>query len=179
MDAEWNASEHPRDERGRFTSKDITEEYKANATPGVGRIEFEPGYDKKNHSKEIEIAEWIHKTFGGDICLLAEDEGPKRNKRPDYEWRGVLWDLKSPTTLNAVSDRTRSGIKQIRPNPGGIILDLNNCSASLDEAEKETLHRMHTSSEFSADIILLTKGNQYKVVRYNPIHSKRANPGRP
>lgn len=65
----------------------------------------------------------LQKTFGSGIKLLTEAD--KRNvKTQDFLWRGKAWELKGPTTVKAVEKAMRGAIKQIKDNPGGIILDL-------------------------------------------------------
>ena len=51
---------------------DVTQEYLDSATPGQGTITYEEGYKQGRHRDEIEKAEWLRDTFGGDIRLLRE-----------------------------------------------------------------------------------------------------------
>ena len=100
----------------------MTKEYIQKATPGKGQIIYDEGYNKHKHEKEIKIAEWIHKTLGGNIKLL--NEATEVNvKTPDYKWNEKLWDLKTTTTAKSANSAVRHGLKQIKDNQGGIILD--------------------------------------------------------
>jgi len=148
--------------------RDITNEYKENARPGEGKFEIDPGVDVLNRVDDIKIAKWLHSEFGGDIRVLEEIHKNKRVSNPDYLWNGRLWDLKTPDSksYSALNDRPRTGIKQIRRNPGGIIMDLNKCGASLEDAEIAVRNRMYTSADFAADVIILYKGDKYKVLRF-------------
>lgn len=145
--------------------KDVTKEYLDTATPGQGTVTYEDGYKIKGHQAEIDMAEWLHRTFGGDIKLLNESS-QKSEKRPDYLWRGKLWELKSPSSLNSVDDRTRSAIKQIKDNPGGIILDILCDDIELAAAEDQAIRRLYRSDIDDMDIMLISKGQIYKILRY-------------
>lgn len=148
--------------------EDVTEEYKRNAKPGKGVFKIEPGVKKDGKEKhEAEIAEWLHREFGGDMIVL-EKKNKQGEKEPDYLWRGKYWELQTPEgkRKNLLDDHTREGIRQIRKNPGGIIMDLNKCDVSLEQAEKDITHRMERSAGFDADVFILYKNGEYKVIRH-------------
>ncbi len=73
--------------------QDVTDEYLKSAIPGKGTLSFAFGYKMGSHQSEIQMAEWIHSTFGGDITLLAESN-VRNVKMSDYQWRNKLWELK-------------------------------------------------------------------------------------
>lgn len=106
----------------RIEPEDVTEEYLRTATPGQGKITYDEGYEEKQHQTEIDFAEWIQESFGGDIRLLKEVDKPGVYT-PDYEWNGKLWDLKVASTEKAADAAIRHGLRQIAANPGGVILD--------------------------------------------------------
>ena len=145
--------------------ENVTAEYVRNATPGIGKILFEEGYNKAKHKEEVSIAQRIFDNFGGEIVLLNEStvDGVKR---ADFLWNGALWDLKSLTSAKAADSAVRKGIKQIYDNPGGIILDIGDNDVSIEELLKITTKRMIRSNDFEADIILVKKGRFYKALRY-------------
>lgn len=149
--------------------KDVTEEYKKKATPGVGKIEFEPGYRVSSHGEEMKVAQWVHNTFGGDITLLKEST-QNNVKTPDYRWNDVLWELKTveANSQNAVQQSIRTALHQIESNPGGIFLDVSKCGISLSEARKAVTYRMNRSAKVSADVMMIYNNGQYSVIRFSP-----------
>ena len=55
---------------------EVQEEYFNNATPGEGKLEFDPDCISEQHKKlyenEVAFAKWLHKTLGGSIHVFAE-----------------------------------------------------------------------------------------------------------
>lgn len=134
--AQWEASKRGYDGKqlskyhaGRENRvKDVSSKYTETAKPHTGKVRYENGYRKKNHKAEIEVANQIRELFGGKIVLLKE-ENSQGVRTPDYLWRGKLWELKSVSTEKAADSAVRSAIKQIRKNPGGVILQ---CADGVD-----------------------------------------------
>lgn len=150
-------------EEYKSNGRDVTKRYLADASPGKGNIEIEQGYLKDDRPDEIGMANWIHKTLGGDIVLKAELFG---QKNPDYEWLGTLWDLKTVSTEKSANSALKRGMKQIKENPGGIILDYGDKQVDIDELMKVIDRRMEWYPEESADIIIISHGRIQKVLRY-------------
>lgn len=144
---------------------DYSSEYIENSTPGKGKIEFETGYIKADNQNEIDTAQWIHDTYGGDIKLLKEST-EIGVKMPDYEWNGKLWDLKNTTTAKAANSALRHGLKQIKDNPGGIILNYKDNDFSLSELEDVINKRLSASAGYTVDIIIVKNGKTVKIIRY-------------
>ena len=48
----------------------------------------------KHNKREIEVAELLNKTFGGDVRILPNINFPKGIKSPDYIYSGEKTDLK-------------------------------------------------------------------------------------
>lgn len=94
-------------------------------------VTHDAGYKIDIHQNEIMAAQWLRDTFGGDIRLLTE-VNEQMVKTADYLWREKLWDLKTVTTEKAANFAIRKGLKQIRENPGGIILDYRGADIDLD-----------------------------------------------
>lgn len=69
---------------------DVTDEYKNNSTPGLGKKEYEVGYVKERHSEETKMADWLHQKLGGDIILLKENSNEYWRMTADYQWRGEI-----------------------------------------------------------------------------------------
>lgn len=152
-------------EISQHQEQDVTAEYFLNSKPGTGLVMMEDGYKAGGHQNEINMAHWLHDTFGGDIQLRCEDD-ECNIKSADYLWNGKLWDLKEPTTTKAADDRMRSGIHQIIKNPGGVILDFKNNDFDLLEAEKIIRRRIKRHAIEAADVMILSNGKVVKVLRY-------------
>lgn len=144
--------------------KDVTKEYLDSATPGRGTVTYEKGYKRGGHQDEIAMADWIHRTFGGDVLLLKEaSENDK--KRPDYLWRGALWELKGPSSINAADKRLQYAIEQIKENPGGVILDILE-DLDMGALERQIIRRMNRSKLDEFDVLILKSGELKKALRH-------------
>ena len=147
--------------------KEVKYQYFNNATPGKGKIIIQPeeGYDRKQHEKEIATAKLIHNILGGDIELLPESN-IENVKTPDYIWNGKYWDLKSTTSEKAANSAIRSGIKQIKDNPGGIILNYENNNINLDMAIDVIEKRMSKGYDGKIDIMIIINEKIKHILRY-------------
>lgn len=143
--------------------KDITKAYLQDAIPRQGIIDYEEGFNKKDRPKEVETAQIIHSQLGGNIILRAEKQG---QKNPDYEWMQSLWDLKNPTSEKAANSAIKSGMKQIRTNPGGIILNYENTAIDMKKLLDVIGERMKWYPEDCVDIIIIRNNKIIKVLRY-------------
>ena len=145
---------------------DVTEEYAKSANPGEGTVTYEQGYDMgPKHQNERDIATWIHETYGGDIVLLKESDDWS-HMTPDYLWRGKLWELKTISSAKAADSALRTAKKQIRNNPGGIILDYSADDFSMESLEKIVTDRMRRDLEFDAYVMIVLNRITQKVLRY-------------
>lgn len=143
---------------------DVTDEYLQSATPGQGEITYDDGYEKGKHRDEIKTAQWLRQKFGGDIKLLQEST-EKSAKRPDSVWRGRLWEFKHTQSINGADKRLEYAFKQIKDNPGGVVLDMTE-SVSLERLERQLLSRFMRSKIDGFDLVLLEKGQFIKIIRY-------------
>lgn len=148
----------------RLIPADVTQEYLNTATPGLGAVAYEDGYKAKNHQVEIDTAEWILRTFGGEIRLLKEADQDSI-KRADYLWNKALWELKGASSVNGADKLLQHAIKQIQDNPGGVIL---NILSDIDQSalERQLARRFDRSKLDKLDLMLLSKGEFSKVLRY-------------
>lgn len=145
--------------------EDVTKQYISNATPQKGSILFGDGYNKKMHMDEIETANLIHRILGGDIMLLQEVNA-NNVKTADYIWNGKYWDLKSTSTAKAANSAIRHGLKQIRENPGGVILNYNNNKIVLEDVIDVIEKRMQWSNLGQVDIMIIANNKIEKILRY-------------
>lgn len=151
--------------RKPLAKEDVTGEYVESARPGQGSITYEEGYKVKGHQSEINIAGWLHRTFGGDIKLLKESKEPG-DKTPDFFWRGAHWELKGATTKNSVDRAVREAAKQISAKPGGIILDVSESELSTEEIMDEITQRVRRIALDLVDVMIVSHENLEKILRY-------------
>lgn len=106
---------------------DVTEEY-IKSKKITGNIIYENGYEKNTHTAEVETAEILRTTFGGDIVLLKElnEQG---KKTPDYLWNKKNWEQKTISTAQAADSALRGALKQIQDNSGGVVFT---CSDGIE-----------------------------------------------
>lgn len=138
--------------------KDVTKDYFKESLPGVGSIQAEDAYYKKNnHDVEIENSRWILEKFGGNIRLITE---PEVRRMADYEWDGTYWELKSPegSGKRTISNQFNSALEQIKLNPGGMILETKDLQLDLSKEKlvKECADEM-IKKRFPGDVIIKNK----------------------
>ena len=146
-----------------YAGKRITNEFINNARPNKGQIIIPEGYDRELYEAEVKFAEWVKENLGGSIELLK----PKDVKMADYLWNGKLWDLKGPSTPKAANAAVRSGLHQIKDNPGGIFLNYGDIGIDIKELKKIVDERMRRKAKDSIDVVVVSKGKVLEVWRYN------------
>jgi len=144
--------------------EDVTAEYLSTAVPGYGSVTYDKGYRVKDHQHEIDMAEWLHRTFGGNIVLLKESE-IKNQKMADLLWNNKLWELKSASSINGADKLMQHAIKQIQDNPGGVILNVVE-ELNLSQLEYQLMRRIRRSQIGTFDLILLSKSGLVRILRY-------------
>ena len=136
--------------------QNVLPEYLRAATPGIGSITYDTGYDMVRHADEVKTAQWLRDHLGGDIVLLNEANNYKA-MTPDYIWNGKLWDLKTATTEKSANSAVRHGLKQIQENPGGIILNYGQNTISVDLLKEVLRKRLTASATQDVDILVICK----------------------
>lgn len=144
---------------------EVQDEYRKKATPNLGKITPEVGYNKLIHKDEITFANWLHSHYGGDIMLLNESQTDGVMKS-DFIWNGKYWELKSPKAEKSANSLIRKGLQQIEKNPGGIFLDFGNRDISIDTLIDVIEKRMKWYPDQNVDIMIVQKGKVVKVLRY-------------
>ncbi len=150
--------------------RDITKDFIENSTPNQGNIEFAPDFDYAGHKSEIDTAYWLVKNFGGNIYLNQEDDSNKHKgiSNPDYVWNGAWWDLKEPTSKNALDKRVQDGIHQVCENKehkvGGIIVDLSDSNLKDEEALQIISYRLKRSYKKKMKAIVKRKDTLIKII---------------
>ena len=149
-------------------AKDVTKTYLQDSTPMRGNKTIDLTLHQPSHQKELSIADWLHKVFGGDITVRQESDRGKKQKNPDFLWDGVLWELKSLKTsnLNTIENRVRDGLHQIARNPGGLVLDYTASNLSLNDAQKITAEKIYKRINGDGIVdVIIKKGDAFKVLR--------------
>ena len=141
---------------------DVTAEYYGTAQPGTGKITMEDGFNVNKRKDELNMAEFLHETFGGDIHLYVEIDN---QLNPDYLWRDKMWDLKTPEKVISESV-IRHGLKQIKDNPGDLIFDFSKIGLNKEKVMNKLNARILRSSNSNIDIILIDEKKKIKVFRY-------------
>lgn len=149
----------------KYLGQDVTTLYYGYATPGKGAVARDEGYEGPLHIEEIRMAEFLNKKFGGDIQLLKE-ANEDHVKTPDFLWNGKMWDLKTVTTEKSADSAVRKGLKQIKENPGGIVLDYRGKSVSEEGVRKAVDSRMRRGYEKDTDIMAIFGDNRIRIYRY-------------
>ena len=117
------------------------------------------------HADEVKTAQWLHTHLGGDIVLLNEANNYKA-MTPDYIWNDKLWDLKTVSTEKSANSAVRHGLKQIQENPGGIILNYEQNTISLETLKDVLRKRLTASATQGVDILVICKEKLFTVQRF-------------
>lgn len=171
MDAQW---EHEREAENREKAgiriepfaRSISYKYERTATPGKGTVAYSDGYKHGDHRMEISMADAIQKKFGGDITLLNESSH-SGVKSADFEWRGRLWELKSPESIKGTDYHLRKAKKQIEGNPGGVIMNYQVEQLDMDEVKAALMGRF-SRRDFELDlfdVMVFQKGEFKDIIR--------------
>lgn len=143
----------------------VIKDYRRIMRPNKGGFLVDPDYKVELHEEEIEFANWIYKTFGGELrCLNEKDDDGVLN--PDYMWNGALWDLKTPTTSkkDTLDKRIRHGLEQIESNPGGLMIDFSNSKLGLEDGRDMVISILEKKARITTDVIV-KKGKAFEVIR--------------
>lgn len=146
---------------------DVTTEYERQKFPGQGKITYGEGYNELIHEDEINFAQLLHNKLGGDITLLNE-ANIQGVKTPDYIWNGKYWDLKTTSTAKSANSALRHGLKQIKNNPGGVILNYESNNVNLQEVIDEVENRIRQSKKdtYKVDVMIVFNQEIVKIIRY-------------
>ena len=169
--AQWEASKQgysgrqlsPYHMGNEKSAKDVTKKYIDSAKPRMGKVRYERGYHIKGHKAEIEVANQLREQFGGKIVLLKEANAQGK-KTPDYLWRGKQWELKSISTAKAADMAIRSGVKQIKGKPGGVVLQCADV-VNIDDMVRTVDARALRNIMFDFDVIAMRENGEILFAR--------------
>lgn len=145
---------------------DVLQEYLDNAKPGSGTVTIDTGLDTAQYKDEVSMANWLHRTFGGDIRCIKAIDNVDFQKNPDYRWRGKFWDLKCITTETAAKSATRKAKHQIAENPGGVILNLKNNPYDMAKLVECVDSRLKEHKGQTIDVLIISNRTPMAVLRY-------------
>ena len=147
--------------------KDITKEYFDNSIKNKGNIDYETISLSLRAKKEIKIAEILFSNFGGDIFIIDERLHDKDGFVSDVMWLENLWEFKNPSSYSAIDKRVRKGLKQIKKNPGGLVLEISN-KLNIKKAIEIVNNRVNNSKniDYEFDVIFIYNGEIVCVINY-------------
>ena len=133
----WKRGDIIVEEKERYV--DVTKEWLKNANPNSHEVLDSYFYVSNNmiyivdgskkvvldySLKELEVANWIENTFGGEIYMNPRVNIPKRVKTADYWWNGEYWDLKELKTAVSKKRAVDNLIKNCRGQSHNFIIDI-------------------------------------------------------
>ncbi len=112
-----------------------------------------------NYSKkELDIAKWLVKTFGGTLYMKPRVNYPFGIKTADYFWKGEYWDLKEIISPGKrVFDNRLNNYKRQSKN---FIFDISNNPLSNKEIKKQINNIYNSENRTWVDKIIIKKHNR-------------------
>lgn len=158
----------------KMSYEDITQDMFKNAKPNEGIVEKQNYIDIDgtkynidghnvvyNHDeREVEVAQLLNKTFGGDVEILPNINIPQGIKTPDYLYNGEKIDLKRIMSKRA-NDCVKTALKNKEKQANNFIID-NTAQTVSDQDILKQIDEIYNSKGFSwIDKIYLIKGNEF------------------
>ena len=81
--------------------------------------------------KELEVANWIENTFGGEIYMKPRVNSPNNIKTADYWWNGEYWDLKELKDSKSLMRAIDNAIKKCEKQSHNFIIDITDCKIPI------------------------------------------------
>ena len=154
------------EKQGRGKLEDVTQEYLDKATLGKGILQIDSGVDTEKNAEDIKIAEWLKQSFGGDIRVV-KDSNKYKEGTPDYIWNGLKWELKSPSSKNAIDKRMQKAGHQLGENGGGMVIDISSARAlTTQEAIDYIVEKLPKRAKGNTDLIIVKDKRLIKIIRY-------------
>ena len=144
---------------------DVSKEYAAVKPAKTANVVIPDGYDTDLHAAETAEANWLSKRLGTKVELLTESAVPGE-MRADYLMNGAYWELKTISTGKATNSALRKAFKQIRTNPGGVILSCAGGDIQIDEVLDNIERRIRQGIHIDFDIIIKQNGEIIEALRY-------------
>lgn len=112
-------------------------------------------------NKELKIAAWLERKFGGSIFLLPKVNTPDNIQTADYLFRGEYWDLKE--IIGNGKHTIDSNIKNRKKQASNFIIDITKSEMSFSEAIKQIKTIFISKDRKWVDKIILKKRGLTKV----------------
>lgn len=158
--------------------KDVLQEWLQNASPNSHKIQEMKEFIadgivytvdgtnvcQNNSKREIEVANLLQNTFGGEIKLVPEIKGKYKGvKTPDYIYNGERWDLKE---LNGSSkDAIRNAIKSKRKQADNFIIDITNVKKlTVYDIYKQAENVFYTPNTAFVNKLMIVEGDKVKYI---------------
>lgn len=152
---------------------DATEDWFRNASPNSQIIEELKEYTvngvtykidgvnvKQNNSeRELQVAELLRSTFGGDIKLVPEINGKYLEvQTPDYIYNGERYDLKELTGKS--KDAIRNAIHKKGKQAENFIIDVTNNMLSMEEINRQAEAVFTSFNTKFVNKLIIVKGDK-------------------
>lgn len=153
---------------------DITNEVYDNARPYRGKVKKQKFVEEngitykvdghkvvyKHDAREIEVANLLNKTFGGNVNILPNVNFPQGIKTPDYIYKGERTDLKRITSKRA-NDCVKTALKNKEKQANNFIID-NTAQTVQDKEIIKQMQEIYTLKGFQwVDKIYLLKSEEF------------------
>ena len=164
----------------------VTKLWLENSTPGKGTIKdatsvtingevFKVNKLNKiiHENNEVKVAEWLKKTFGGEIEYLPNITEKDGVSCADYFFKNEFWDLKE---LSGNGKRTlEDAIKRKKKQSSNFIIDISNSKMEKEELLKQAQKIYNSRSLDWVDKLILKKNDELIAVlqknRLTPTHT--------
>lgn len=159
---------------------DVTDEWLNNVKPNTGKVINRNYYIDTNGNKyeidnknvvfdpspdEIELANWVNKTFGGNIYINPKVNYPLGIETSDYLWKNQRWDKKSidknATSLTRAVD---NALKKHKGQTDYIFLDISNSVISERTLIEQTKKIFSTKGREWIKGIMIIKNYEIKAI---------------
>lgn len=154
---------------------DVTEEWLNNAKPNKYKVKEQLYFDYQESryfvdgknvvldysKKELEMAKWLVKTFGGEIYMLPKVNNPSGIKTADYLWHNEYWDLKeikqnAKSKFRAIDNILKNAKKQAN----NFILDITKCKLNKNNIIEQAKKIYITKNREWIDKIIIFDNNK-------------------
>lgn len=113
--------------------------------------------------KELEVANWLENTFGGEIYMLPRINKPDGIQTAYYLFRGEYWDLKE--IVGCGNHTLDSAIKKKKNQSNNFIFDISNGKITIDSINKQ-LNLIYKSKDRKWVNQVMVKRNNDVIVIY-------------
>jgi len=84
--------------------------------------------------------------------------------KPDLEWHGKSWEIKSTSSVTSIDTQVRKGLGQIAKYHGNLIID--NSGTDFDTFQRTAIERIQRSAKENFDVAFFHNSEFVKILRY-------------